>query len=158
MDELVVLDKDREYARRRVEELDAELLALGPEFYDVLNQSSETWHDNAPFDALRDRQSVLVAEQSGLKDMLRKCRTSVPPQKKNKIGIGATVTVRNKKTEATKAYFIAGDWTAKAGSVVDGAIVISRKSPLGVKLFDKCVGDEITMRDTLTIESFEYIP
>ena len=59
--ELVLLDEDREYARRRIAELQKEIQELGPEFYEVFNQSSETWHDNAPFDALRDRQSLLDA-------------------------------------------------------------------------------------------------
>lgn len=58
MKELIILDEDKKAARQRIAELEAEILSLGPEFYEVFNQSSETWHDNAPFDALRDRQSA----------------------------------------------------------------------------------------------------
>lgn len=63
--ELIILDEDKEWMRRRIAELEKQIRDLGTEFYDALNQSSETWHDNAPFDALRDRQSVLAAEPNG---------------------------------------------------------------------------------------------
>jgi len=51
--QLIILDEDKKWAEARIAALDEEIQALGPEFYDVFNQSSETWHDNAPFDALR---------------------------------------------------------------------------------------------------------
>jgi hypothetical protein len=46
--ELIILDEDKAYARARIAELEQQIQALGPEFYEVFNQSSETWHDNAP--------------------------------------------------------------------------------------------------------------
>lgn len=136
--ELVILDDDKQFARRRVEELEKEIQGLGPEFYEVFNQSSETWHDNAPFDALRDRQSVLAAELQSLRTVLRQSTISVPRSKKNTVGIGSTVTLEN-----GKHYFIAGDWTPHAGQEKAGALVISAGTPLAQAMIGKKVGGEI---------------
>ncbi len=53
--DLLILDVDKEYARKRIAELDDEIIALGPEFYNAFNQTSESWHDNAPFEFVRVR-------------------------------------------------------------------------------------------------------
>lgn len=136
--ELLILDEDKAWARQRIAELDAEIQALGPEFYDVFNQSSETWHDNAPFDALRDRQSVLDAERHQLKGILRNSLPSIPKQPKGKIGIGTRVILDNGRT-----YFIAGDWTPYVGQVKDGAVVVSRNAPLAQELLGRKIGDKV---------------
>ena len=136
--ELLILDEDKVWARRRIAELDTEIQALGPEFYDVFNQSSETWHDNAPFDALRDRQSVLDAERHQLKGILRNSLPSIPGQPKGKIGIGTRVIL-----DTGKSYFIAGDWTPFVGQTKDGAMVVSRNAPLTQQLLGKRIGDKV---------------
>lgn len=138
--ELLILDEDKAWARRRIAELDAEIQALGPEFYDVFNQSSETWHDNAPFDALRDRQSVLDAERYQLKGILRSSVPSIPTQPKGKIGIGTRVIL-----DTGKSYFIAGDWTPHVGQTKDGAMVVSRNAPLAQKLLGRKIGDKVVI-------------
>ena len=138
--ELLILDEDKAWARRRIAELDAEIQALGPEFYDVFNQSSETWHDNAPFDALRDRQSVLDAERHQLKGILRSSLPSIPTQPKGKIGIGTRVIL-----DTGKSYFIAGDWTPYVGQTKDGAMVVSRNAPLAQKLLGGKIGDKVVI-------------
>ena len=89
--ELYILESDKRWARERIAALEKEIQELGPEFYDVFNQSSETWHDNAPFDALRDRQAVLFAELSNLKAILRDSLPSTPRLKKSTVGIGSVV-------------------------------------------------------------------
>jgi transcription elongation GreA/GreB family factor len=136
--ELVILDDDKVYAKVRIAELEKEILDLGPEFYEVFNQSSETWHDNAPFDALRDRQSVLDAELQQLRQVLRNSLPSVPTQKKGKVGIGSMVLLDN-----NKKYFIAGDWTPYAGQVRDDATVISCNTPLSLQLLGERTGSRV---------------
>ena len=138
--ELVILDEDKTWARQRIAELDVQIQALGPEFYDVFNQSSETWHDNAPFDALRDRQSVLDAERQHLKLLLRQSVPSVPPQKPGVAGIGSTVDL-----SGGQRYLIAGDWTPWAGQTKDGITIISCQAPLAKVLIGKRVGDTVTI-------------
>ena len=145
-EELIILDEDKAYARRRVAELDKEIQELGPEFYEVFNQSSETWHDNAPFDALRDRQSLLDAERQKLRHILRHSVPAIPAKKKGHVGIGSIVTL-----ESGRTYKVAGDWTPHAGQLLGGHIVVSRKSPLGEALIGKRVGDTVVAGRTTEV-------
>ena len=142
--EIIILDEDKEWARRRVEELDDEIQALGPEFYEVFNQSSETWHDNAPFDALRDHQSVLDAERQHLKQLLRTSMPAVPRQWPDQVGIGSRVSVARDDGKVYR-YFIAGDWTPFSGQAKDGEIVMSRNAPLAMSLLGKKRGERVTI-------------
>ena len=139
-EELVILDEDKVYARTRIAELQREIQGLGPEFYEVFNQSSETWHDNAPFDALRDRQSLLDAELQKLRQVLRDSLPGVPAKKRNVAGIGSIVVL-----SIGKQYFIAGDWTPHAGQVKNGAMVVSCNAPLAKELLGKKVGATVTI-------------
>jgi transcription elongation GreA/GreB family factor len=136
--EMVILDDDKAFARARIAELEKEILSLGPEFYEVFNQSSETWHDNAPFDALRDRQSLLDAELQQLRRTLQSSMLSVPKPKKNTVGYGSKVQLEN-----GNSYFIAGDWTPHAGQIRNAAIVVSSNAPIAQQLIGKKVGGEV---------------
>jgi transcription elongation GreA/GreB family factor len=142
--EMIILDDDKAWAKRRVAELNAEIQALGPEFYEVFNQSSETWHDNAPFDALRDRQSVLDAERQHLKQILQASAPTVPRQWPNQVGIGFRIEVTS-SDGTIRHYFIAGDWTPFSGQVKDGAIVMSRNAPLATNFLGKRRGEQVTI-------------
>jgi len=142
--ELIILDEDKAWAKARIAELEKTIQDLGPEFYDVFNQSSETWHDNAPFDALRDRQSVLDAELQQLKAILRNSLPGVPRPQDGYIGIGSEVVVED-EAGARKHYFIAGDWTPLAGQMRGMATVVSRNAPLATKLLDKWIGAEVIL-------------
>lgn len=146
-EELVILDEDKTYAQARIAELDKQIQELGPEFYEVFNQSSETWHDNAPFDALRDRQSVLDAERQQLKRLLQASSLGIPKPKRGIAGIGSIVTLSSGTT-----YHIAGDWTPHAGQIKNGATVVSCKTPLARALINKKVGDNVAIgRQIVTI-------
>lgn len=151
--ELIILDEDKIYIRARIQELEASIQALGPEFYEVFNQSSETWHDNAPFDALRDRQSLLDAELQMLRRVLRESMPKFSVQRQDRVGVGAKVTL-----SSGRSYFIAGDYTPHAGSKRAGAIVMSLQAPLATSLLNKGVGDEVTLNgDAHMITAILYL-
>ncbi len=154
-DELHILPEDKQAAHNRIVELEKEIQDLGPEFYDVFNQSSETWHDNAPFDALRDRQSVLAAELQSLRGILKNAAISVPKQKKNTIGIGSHVTILNTDLQISFKYYIAGDWTYRTGEKINESIVMSTKAPLAQALLGKKVGDSIHFRHPFTVQAID---
>lgn len=139
---LYILDEDKEWAKARIAELDQSIVDLGPEFNDVFNQSSETWHDNAPFDALRDRQSVLDAERQKLRQVLRDSLPSVPNAKPGVISIGSSVVLQDMRGY-TKHIKIAGDWTPFPGEIRDGILTISSGSPLANDLIGARSGDEV---------------
>lgn len=150
---LLVLERDKDLARTRIAELEAEILSLGPEFYEVFNQSSETWHDNAPFEALRDRQSLLDAELRHLQNVLRNSLPSVPKQKSGQACVGATVTVHNSKNNKKFIYQIAGDWSPRTGTTEDNALVISSQSPIAKVLIGKKLGQKVDFNGVqLTVE------
>lgn len=108
-------------------------MALGPEFRDAFTQTSETWHDNAPFEIVRDRQSVLSAERQHLVGLLRRSAVVIPKQKRGVVGIGSVVTLRNKKGQLQR-FKIAGDWTPHAGKIIDGVMIASRVAPIAQAL------------------------
>ena len=129
--DLCILTSDKEYARRRIATLQQAIDDLGPEFNDAFTQTSETWHDNAPFEIVRDRQAMLYAEHQSLKGILQSSLPSVPKQKHTAVGIGALVEIIGKGGKAQR-YFVAGDWTPFAGKQLPGmaAIIVSRKAPI----------------------------
>lgn len=150
--DLIILEEDKQWARARIDELEKQIQDLGPEFYDVFNQSSETWHDNAPFDALRDRQTVLDAERQHLRSLLRKSAVGVPKLRKGIIGIGSIVEVRDKKGKH-HLYRIAGHWTHRAGKIIDGSRIVSIDTPLAQALIKKRVGAQTDFGEILSIEA-----
>lgn len=148
--DLIILEEDKQWARQRIAELEKQIQDLGPEFYDVFNQSSETWHDNAPFDALRDRQSVLDAERQQLHTLLRKSAVGVPKLRKDIVGIGSIVGVRDTKGK-NHTYKIAGNWTYQAGKLINGARVVSVETPLAQALINKRVGAQTDFGEIISI-------
>lgn len=138
--EIYLLPEDREYAVARIQELETQIQDLGPEFQDVFTQSSETWHDNAPFDALRDKQSTIAAELDHLRKLVRQSTLVKPRKKRGAVGVGDVVTLDN-----GKRYRIAGDWTHKAGHHVDGTYWVSCHTPAAKALIGCKVGQEVAI-------------
>ena len=147
--EVYLLPEDRTYAEQRVIQLEQEILGLGPDFNDAFTQSSETWHDNSPFEAVRDKQSMLAAELHQLRTLIRHSTLTPPKKKRGTIGIGDTVKLAN-----GIQYRLAGDWTQHAGRHNDGAIWVSRNTPLAQAILGKKPGDVVSFgQTTTTIES-----
>lgn len=130
-----ILDDDKVWLNARIHELEQAIQDLGPDFYDVFNQSSETWHDNAPFDALRDRQSVMFAEYSKLKIIRSQTALTLPSMKKGVVNYGSTVIIKGKE------FYIAGDWTPHAGTAQNGITTVSAQSPLAKSALGKKTGE-----------------
>jgi transcription elongation GreA/GreB family factor len=136
--EVYLLPDDRLYAEKRIVQLEKEIQDLGPDFNDAFSQSSETWHDNSPFEAVRDKQSMLAAELHQLRTLIRTASLQPPKIKRGTVGIGHTVWLAN-----DKAYTIAGDWTPNAGHTVNGATVVSRHTPVANALIGKKKGESV---------------
>jgi transcription elongation GreA/GreB family factor len=148
-----ILEEDKELARKRIADIQREILEMGPAFHEALNQTSETWHDNAPFDALREKQAVLAAELQTLKETLSKSAPSLPHAKGDKVSIGSRVKLENKAKQSHHHYFLAGHWTFRLGELIENHMIISCQSPLGASLLDKQVGEVVTLpnKQELTI-------
>lgn len=149
--EVYLLPEDRTAAGARIRELEQTIQDLGEDFRDAFTQSSETWHDNSPFEAVRDKQSMYAAELHQLRTLIR-TSTLVPPKKKRgTAGIGSTVALSN-----GKRYKIAGDWTRHAGRHADGLWWVSRNTPVAAAITGRKVGDTVAFGAVrAAIESIE---
>lgn len=144
--DVYLLPIDRQFAEERVLELEQLIQDLGPDFNDAFSQSSETWHDNSPFEAVRDKQAMYAAELHQLRTLIRTSTLTPPKKKRGTIGIGDTVVL-----DSGKRYHIAGDWTHKAGHHADGTYWVSRHAPVALALLERKVGDEVAFGGTTTI-------
>lgn len=147
MHEPYLLPEDRTHAEARILELETSIQALGEDFKDAFTQSSETWHDNSPFEAVRDKQSMYAAELHQLRTLIRSSTLIPPKKKRGTVGIGDRVVLSN-----GKQYMLAGDWTANAGKRSDGVFWVSRHTPVAQALIGAKVGDAVrfgTVRATI---------
>jgi len=138
MHEPYLLQDDRLAAEARIAELEQLIQDLGEDFRDAFTQSSETWHDNSPFEAVRDKQSMYAAELHQLRTLIRSSTLVAPKKRRGTAGVGSLVTLKN-----GNRYFIAGDWTQYAGRHHDGTYWVSRHAPVAVALIGKKVGDTL---------------
>lgn len=151
-----VLDADKQWAKARIAELEKQIGELGPEFEEAFGQSSETWHDNAPFEAVRDKQTLLAAERFSLKQILNKASLNYPKPPNGKVGIGSVVTVNDSKK--TSKLLIAGHWSPNTGEIVEDILVVTCISPIGQALLGKVTGQTATIAKpprSLTVQSVQ---
>ena len=140
-----VLEEDKTLARQRIIDIEREILEMGPAFHEALNQTSETWHDNAPFDALREKQAVLAAELQTLKEVLSKSAPSLPAPRNATVNIGSRIKLENLAKKTHHRYLLAGHWTYRLGEFIEDHMIISCQSPLGASLIGKKAGETITL-------------
>lgn len=140
MNEPYLLPEDRLDAEGRIKVLEALIQGLGEDFRDAFSQSSETWHDNSPFEAVRDKQATYAAELHHLRTLIR-TSTLIPPKSRRGVArIGSIVQLDN-----GRQYKIAGDWTAKAGERSDGVWWINCNAPMAAAIIGKKVGDRVLL-------------
>lgn len=145
-----LLKEDLILLEKRIQDLEKQLFALGEEFNEAVNQSSETWHDNAPFDVARDKQSILQYERTKLLEIRRNAMTHKLRNTK-RVEIGKTVVLHS---EEPLRIFIAGEWTGRVR--VGDAIVVTSISPVAQILLGKKNGDTVNLpRGKHTILSVE---
>lgn len=151
VNEPYLLHEDRIAAEARIRELEILIQDLGEDFRDAFTQSSETWHDNSPFEAVRDKQSMYAAELDQLRTLIRTSTFVQPRKKRGTVGVGDTVGL-----DTGKLYKIAGDWTTHPGKHADGVWWVSRRAPLAQAMIGKRIGDKVIAgRVSATIQSIE---
>lgn len=124
-----ILIEDYELLKTRLEEISKELKDLAIEFKEALNQSTETWHDNAPWDDAKLRERVLLTEQAQLNRIFREAEVTKP---NNEDCIG-----KRYKLEYAGQYkliYLAGDFTMRLGQKVDGHTIVTTSSPIAQQI------------------------
>lgn len=134
-----ILEEDLDLLSKRIKTLEQQIFALGEDFNEAVNQSSETWHDNAPFDVVRDKQSLLSSELTTLR-IIRREASRVRPKKTTKIAIGSKVELTGNKV---LKLMIGGNWVGRVS--VEGYTLVSCESPIAKLLLGKKVGDSIIL-------------
>jgi transcription elongation GreA/GreB family factor len=134
-----ILEEDLTLLNERVATLEQQIFALGEDFNEAVNQSSETWHDNAPFDVVRDRQTLLTVELRKLRIIRAEAR-KIHPKKTKKVAIGSKVELIGPKT---LKLLVGGNWVGR--EKVDGYTVITCESPIGKILMGKKLHDTVEL-------------
>ncbi len=134
-----ILHEDFDLLIKRIKDLEKQMFDLGEDFNEAVNQSSETWHDNAPFDAVRDRQSILDYELTKLR-ATRKETVKVLCKESKKIAVGSKVMLSG---PIELKIMIGGNWIGRGS--VDGYTLITCEAPIALRLLGKKVGDDVEL-------------
>lgn len=146
----IILKEDLDLLFSKISEIEDQIFQLGEEFKEAVNQSSETWHDNAPFDVVRDKQALLAQERAYLYEISTRC-TVHTPIKSQQIAVGSVVHLRG---SIQKVVFIAGEWCGRA--TVRGAHPVTIRTPLAHALIGKVAGESISLSSSrITILAVE---
>jgi hypothetical protein len=127
-----ILQEDYDLAKARLAQIKQDLRDLAEEFNIVLNQSSETWHDNAPWDDAKGRERVLLVEQENLQKILIEARVEEVTTK-SLIGNKHKVNFNGSEVK----IYLAGNFTMRMGQKVDGYTIVSLESPVAQSLLIK---------------------
>ncbi|MCA9347245.1 GreA/GreB family elongation factor [Candidatus Saccharibacteria bacterium] len=134
-----ILFEDLEILNIRVQELERELFSLGEEFAVAVEQSSETWHDNAPFDVVREKQTRINMELVKLRTIRRES-TKLHHKKKEKIDVGSKIILHGKNE---LRLMVGGFWVGRESA--DGYRLISSESPVAKTLLGKKTNDHVEL-------------
>ena len=134
-----ILEEDLVLLNARIESTLERLFALGEDFNEAVNQSSETWHDNAPFDVARDKQTLLNVELGHLRAVRRESQ-KVTYRPSNRVTVGSKVELSGPRT---LKLLLGGSWVGREAE--DGYQVISCESPVGKLLLGRKVDDIVEL-------------
>lgn len=125
-EELYFLKEDLEALDAKIDELRSKLEETLKEGGESTRQSSETWHDNFPFEEAQRQFNLLAGQLQKSVDIRRKAILVDASESSDKVIIGTVVTIRDETSGENKTF--------KIGSFIvfsnDGGRTISYNSPL----------------------------
>lgn len=156
--ELYFLKDDLEALDAKIGELRSKLEETLKEGGESTRQSSETWHDNFPFEEAQRQFSLLAGQLQKLVDIRKKAKLVDVSESSDKVIIGSMVTIRDEASGENKTF--------KIGSFMvfsnDGGRTISYNSPLaqiimGAKIGEARIGKIGNAEKNFKIIKIEYI-
>ena len=103
------LPEDYNILLQKIAELEGKVSQAGQEMGAMTEQSSESYHDNAPYDIAR-QQFDNLAEELGQLIVVRNQAIVVDKPNSNKtVQIGHTVIIEDKKTGTKQKVLVAGE-------------------------------------------------
>ena len=136
-DEIYFLKQDLEAFDARIKELRDKLEETLKEGGESTRQSSETWHDNFPFEEAQRQFSLLAGQLQKLVDIRKRAKLAVAPVPEDKVAIGSTVTIRDEASCELKMFKI-GSFLVLAD---DSGETISYNSPLAQIIIGAKIGE-----------------
>ncbi len=124
-----ILQEDYDLVKSRIVEIKQSLRDLAVEFNEVLNQSSETWHDNAPWDTAKGQEAVYLAELESLQNIIGSSKI-IEVDNKSPIGHFHKVSFNGKDIPV----FLAGDFSLRNGQKLDDHTIVTADSPIAKNL------------------------
>lgn len=110
-------------------------------------QSSETWHDNAPGDAINSASHVVSSEARAIQQKIREAITIEYPDETREATLGSLVFVKLRSGAGPRPVYITGV-TRDANKIPpigipDDALVVTIKSPLARALLGAAEGETV---------------
>ncbi len=109
---------------------------VGGELRTAVTQSSETWHDNFPFENAQQQARLLMQRIDDLERLRKDAIKVEPPKDTSTVAIGHLITVRDIETGLTQTFRI-GSYIAFTENT------ISYASPLGSLFIERPAGQTI---------------
>lgn len=131
------LQKDLEQLDNEINNILSQLKKLGQELGESCKQSSETWHDNFPYEEAKRQAAVLEIRLNDLLKIRRKAQVIQKPDDNSKISIGHTVKIADQNTGKEENILIGSYLTLDEKSV-------SYESPLGKLIIGAKCGETKT--------------
>lgn len=152
-EELYFLKEDLEALDAKIGELRSKLEETLKEGGESTRQSSETWHDNFPFEEAQRQFSLLAGQLQKLVDIRKKAKLVDSAASNDKVIIGSMVTIRDESSDQLKIF--------KTGSFMvfsnDGGRTISYNSPLAQIVIGAKIGEVRSGKIGIAEKSFKII-
>lgn len=136
--ELVILPEDRMLLEARIVRLRESSSVLAQIVQEAIEQSSETTHDNAPYDAARHEKNIVGKQLHDFERILSSHAVISYPVDPTEVMPGTRVKIQNGVKE--QSLEVAGDYHERHDREW---IVLSRKTPLALQMLGRKVGDFI---------------
>lgn len=144
-----ILPFEQELLDAALRGLDAEQSDLGAQLGEIMAQSSETYHDNAPAEVIAHDSSLLAERASKLVTIMRKIQVIEYPKTSDVISLGNTVAATfpgNKKKQLLITGYCHKKADLPAQHTGNGLIPVTLSTPVGSALLGATPGQHVTYR------------
>lgn len=133
---------------KRIQKLIERQKELGDLLGDAMTESSETFHDNAPAEAINSASNIMIAEFQTTVRVLRSADRIDYPREAAAVAIGNLVTICYEGDDEPEKMFITGYMrNVEVDNVIpnDGKVTaLAAPSPLGLALLEAGVGSTVS--------------
>ena len=119
---------------------------LSKQLGEMMTQSSETWHDNAPAEAIANDSKILAASAEQTMRIINNSEVFDYANDDESVTLGSLVEIRYDGDDETMLFVLTGATRGLPEEITktEGAECITIASPLGAALFDKQKGEKVS--------------